>query len=141
MALLTTDMQDKPTAPHRGRAGVGGRIASGKRKNQKTAKKPLFEPLADKHIIIDDEMLTHAAQLSGVHVNLTNSIITKRGLGTSARKSPSDSWRVPLALVQNRLTIAMVDVTNVPSCRLLVEPDRKAAQGLYGIRTCASSCA
>lgn len=79
-----------------------------------TSKRPLFELLADKHII-DDEMLTHAiAQISGVpYVNLTNSIINQDVLGLLAEDVAERFMAVPLADVQNRLAVAMVDASNV----------------------------
>lgn len=114
MALLTTDMQDKLTALLTEEGLVSAAALQAAKEESETAKKPLFELLADKHII-DDEMLTHAiAQLSGVpYVNLTNSIITQEVLALLPEEIAERFMAVPLALVQNRLAIAMVDVTNV----------------------------
>lgn len=77
-------------------------------------KKPLFELLADKHII-DDEMLTHAiAQISGVpYINLTNGLISQDVLNLLQEDVAERFMAVPLAEVQNRLAVAMVDASNV----------------------------
>ncbi len=114
MALLTTDMQDKLTTLLTEEGLVSSAALQSAKEESETAKRPLFELLADKHII-DDEMLTHAiAQLSGVpYVNLTNSIITQEVLALLPEDVAERFMAVPLAEVQNRLAIAMVDVTNV----------------------------
>ena len=77
-------------------------------------KRPLFELLAEKHII-DDEMLTHAiAQVSGVpYVNLTSSLVSQEVLSLLAEDVAERFMAVPLAEVQNRLAVAMVDANNV----------------------------
>src|SRR5690606_39078742 len=79
-----------------------------------TTKKPLFALLSEKHII-DDEMLTHAiAQISGVpYVNLTNSLINQKVLDLIPEDVAERFMAVPLAEVQNRLAVAMVDASNV----------------------------
>lgn len=79
-----------------------------------TIKQPLFSLLIDKHII-DDEMLTHAiAQLSGVpYVNLTNTLVAQDVLKVLPKDVAERFMAVPLAEVQNRLAIAMVDASNV----------------------------
>ncbi len=80
----------------------------------KAIKKPLFALLSEKHII-DDEMLTHAiAQISGVpYVNLTNSLINQQVLDLLPEDVAERFMAVPLAEVQNRLAVAMVDASNV----------------------------
>jgi type IV pilus assembly protein PilB len=79
-----------------------------------TAKQPLFALLSEKHII-DDEMLTHAiAQVSGVpYVNLTNTLVSKPVLDLLPEDVAERFMAVPLAEVQNRLAVAMVDASNV----------------------------
>ncbi len=79
-----------------------------------TTKKPLFALLSEKHII-DDEMLTHAiAQISGVpYVNLMNSLINQQVLDLIPEDVAERFMAVPLAEVQNRLAVAMVDASNV----------------------------
>lgn len=65
--------------------------------------------------IIDDELLTHAiAQVSGVpYVNLTNSIIDQSILSLLPSDIAERFMAVPLAEVQNRLAVAMIDANNV----------------------------
>ena len=77
-------------------------------------KRPLFELLADKHIV-DDEMLTHAiAQISGMpYVNLTNSLISQDVLSLLPEDVAERFMAVPLAELKNRLAVAMVDASNV----------------------------
>ena len=80
----------------------------------KTTKKPLFALLTERRVI-DDEMLTHAiAQVSGVpYVNLTNSLINQQVLDLVPEEIAERFMAVPLAEVQNRLAVAMVDASNV----------------------------
>lgn len=79
-----------------------------------TSKQPLFALLSEKRII-DDEMLTHAiAQLSGVpYVNLSNTLINQSVLDLLPEDVAERFMAVPLAEVQNRLAVAMVDASNV----------------------------
>jgi type IV pilus assembly protein PilB len=79
-----------------------------------TNKQPLFALLSEKRLV-DDEMLTHAiAQLSGVpYVNLTNSLISQKVLDLIPEEVAERFMAVPLADVQNRLAVAMVDASNV----------------------------
>lgn len=81
--------------------------------SQKT-KQPLFALLSERHII-DDEMLTHAiAHTSGVpYVNLTNTLVSQPVLELLPEDVAERFMAVPLAEVQNRLAVAMVDASNV----------------------------
>ncbi len=114
MALLTTDMQDKLMALLTDEGLVSKASLDKAKEESEETKRPLFELLADKHII-DDEMLTHAiAQVSGVpYVNLTNSLISQDVLNLLAEDVAERFMAVPLAEVQNRLAVAMVDASNV----------------------------
>lgn len=114
MALLTTDMQDKLMALLTDEGLVSKASLDKAKQESEETKRPLFELLADKHII-DDEMLTHAiAQVSGVpYVNLTNSLISQDVLNLLAEDVAERFMAVPLAEVQNRLAVAMVDASNV----------------------------
>ncbi len=114
MALLTTDLQDKLTVLLVDEGLVSKDALKLAQQESAQTKKPLFELLADKHII-DDEMLTHAiAQVSGVpYVNLTNSIIDQEVLNLLTEDVAERFMAVPLAEVQNRLAVAMVDASNV----------------------------
>lgn len=114
MALLTTDLQDKLTVLLVEEGLVSNSALQMAKQESVQTKQPLFELLADKHII-DDEMLTHAiAQVSGVpYVNLTNSIIDQDVLNLLTEDVAERFMAVPLAEVQNRLAVAMVDASNV----------------------------
>lgn len=114
MALLTDDIQDKLIKL----LVEEGLVTSGVLQQAQAAsaaeKKPLFSLLSEK-AIIDDELLTHAiAQVSGVpYVNLTNTLIDQNILGLLPEDIAERFMAVPLAEVQNRLAVAMIDANNV----------------------------
>jgi type IV pilus assembly protein PilB len=114
MALLTTDMQEKLITLLSDEGLVSKSVLKAALDESKTGKKPLFALLSEKRII-DDEMLTHAiAQVSGVpYVNLTNSLISQPVLDLLPEDVAERFMAVPLAEVQNRLAVAMVDASNV----------------------------
>lgn len=114
MALLTTDMQDKLMTLLSEEGLVSKAVLQAAMEESKKVQKPLFALLSEKHII-DDEMLTHAiAQISGVpYVNLMNSIINQKVLDLLPEDVAERFMAVPLAEVQNRLAVAMVDASNV----------------------------
>lgn len=114
MALLTTDIQEKLMTLLSEEGLVSKSVLQSAMEESKTSKKPLFALLSEKHII-DDEMLTHAiAQVSGVpYVNLTNSLINQKALELLPEDVAERFMAVPLAEVQNRLAVAMVDASNV----------------------------
>lgn len=114
MALLTTETQEKLISLLSDEGLVNKDVLDAAVAESKTAKKPLFALLAEKHVI-DDEMLTHAiAQVSGVpYVNLTNSLINQQVLDLVPEDIAERFMAVPLAEVQNRLAVAMVDASNV----------------------------
>ncbi len=76
--------------------------------------KPILSELVSRGIV-DDELLTHAtAQVSGVpYINLTNSIIDQDVLNLVSSDIAERFMAVPLAEVQNRLAVAMIDANNV----------------------------
>lgn len=76
--------------------------------------KPLFAALTEQGVV-DDELLTHAiAQVSGVpYVNLSNSLINQDVLTLLPEDIAERFMAVPLAEVQNRLAVAMIDANNV----------------------------
>lgn len=78
------------------------------------SKQPIFTILIDKKVI-DDELLTHAiAQVSGVpYVNLSKSVIDQAVLSLLPQDVAERFMAVPLAEVQNRLAVAMIDGNNV----------------------------
>ncbi|HSW90750.1 MAG TPA: ATPase, T2SS/T4P/T4SS family [Candidatus Saccharimonadales bacterium] len=76
--------------------------------------KPLLAMLAADGTI-DNELLTHGiAQVSGVpYVNLTNTIVDQSILSLLPSDIAERFMAVPLAEVQNRLAVAMIDANNV----------------------------
>jgi type IV pilus assembly protein PilB len=76
--------------------------------------KPLFTLLSEEKLI-DSELLVHAvAQVSGVpYVNLTSSFIQQDVLALLPADIAERFMAVPLAEVQNRLAVAMIDADNV----------------------------
>lgn len=114
MALLTTDTQEKLISLLSEEGLVNRAVLDAAVKESKESNTPLFALLTDRHII-DDEMLTHAiAQVSGVpYVNLTNSLINQQVLDLLPEDVAERFMAVPLAEVQNRLAVAMVDASNV----------------------------
>ncbi len=81
---------------------------------------PLFTVLSNQGAL-DDELLAHAiAQVSGVpYVNLTNSIIDQEVLSLIPSDVAERFMAVPLAEVQNRLAVAMIDANNVQAVDFL----------------------
>ena len=80
----------------------------------KSEGQPLFSLLTREHIV-DTELLTHAvAQVSGVpYVNLTGSFIDQDILSLLPADIAERFMSVPLAEVNNRLAVAMIDANNV----------------------------
>jgi type IV pilus assembly protein PilB len=114
MALLTSDIQNKLVSLLVSEGLVEARVLDvAKSQSQKTGQ-PLIELLAE-HGIVDDELLTHAiAQVSGVpYVNLTNSLIDQNILNLLPEDIAERFMAVPLAEVQGRLAVAMIDANNV----------------------------
>lgn len=76
--------------------------------------KPLLTILTEEGVI-DEELMTHAiAQVSGVpYVNLTNTIVDQSVLSLLPSDIAERFMAVPLAEVQNRLAVAMIDANNV----------------------------
>lgn len=114
MALLTEDIQEKLINLLSEEGLVKKQTLAAAVEESKSSNTPLFALLTDKQII-DDEMLTHAiAQVSGVpYVNLTNSLINQQVLELLPEDIAERFMAVPLAEVQNRLAVAMVDASNV----------------------------
>lgn len=114
MALLTSDIQDKLIDLLVSEGLVRQEVIDEANAEVAKTNKPLFSILAEKHIV-DDELLAHAiAQVSGVpYVNLSNSIIDQKVLNLLAEDIAERFMAVPLAEVQNRLAVAMIDANNV----------------------------
>lgn len=114
MALLTSDIQDKMISLLIDEGLVRREALDEAAAEAAKDSKPLFSILTSKNIV-DDELLTHAiAQVSGVpYVNLTNSIIDQEVLKLLPADIAERFMAVPLAEVQNRLAVAMIDANNV----------------------------
>lgn len=114
MALLTPEIQDKLVSLLLAEGLVSADVMNQAKTSSATTKKPLFSILADQNIV-DDELITHAiAQVSGVpYVNLSNSIIDQNILNLLPQDIAARFMAVPLAEIQNRLAVAMIDANNV----------------------------
>lgn len=114
MALLTSDVQDKLIELLVGEGLVTNEVIQQATAEAEKSKQPLFAVLTEKQVI-DDEMLTHAtAQVSGVpYVNLSNTMIEQDILSLLPQDIAERFMAVPLAEVQNRLAVAMIDANNV----------------------------
>jgi type IV pilus assembly protein PilB len=114
MALLTGDIQEKIVTLLIEEGLVSSITIEGAKTDSKKNNKPLIELLTERNIV-DDELLTHAtAQVSGVpYVNLSNSVIDQSILSLLPEDIAERFMAVPLAEVQNRLAVAMIDANNV----------------------------
>ncbi len=114
MALMTDDIQLKLIALLQEEGLVSAEVI--KKANEQVAKdgKPLLATLTADGTI-DNELLTHGiAQVSGVpYVNLTNTIVDQSILSLLPSDIAERFMAVPLAEVQNRLAVAMIDANNV----------------------------
>lgn len=114
MALLTGDLQGKILSLLIDEGLVSSEIIEKTKEESKTANRPLIELLTEQKAI-DEELLTHAtAFVSGVpYVNLSSTYIDQTILGLLAEDIAERFMAVPLAEVQNRLAVAMIDANNV----------------------------
>ncbi len=114
MALLTDDTQEKLIALLVDEGLVAADVITNAKAESAKVGKPLFSLLTEQDII-DDELLTHAiAQVSGVpYVNLANTLIDQNILALLPEDIAERFMAVPLAEVQNRLAVAMLDGNNV----------------------------
>jgi type IV pilus assembly protein PilB len=114
VALLTDDIQEKLIKLLVDEGLVASSVLDAAKVESAKVSKPLFSLLAEQDII-DDELLTHAiAQVSGVpYVNLANTLIDQNILSLLPEDIAERFMAVPLAEVQNRLAVAMIDANNV----------------------------
>lgn len=114
MALLTDDTQSKLIALLVEEGLVSSDVIKNVQAEAVKAGKPLLTFMNEQGIV-DDELLTHAiAQVSGVpYVNLANTIIDQNILNLLPQDVAERFMAVPLAEVQNRLAVAMIDANNV----------------------------
>ena len=116
MALLTKELQDKLSKLLIDEGLVSSTTLDKVKDEAAKTNQPLFSLLTSKNII-DNELLTHAlAQVYGVpYVNLSNSTISQSVLALLPEDTAERFMAVPLAVIQNRLAIGMIDANNVQS--------------------------
>lgn len=114
MALLTDDIQEKLVSLLSDEGLVSEDVLKTAQEEASKTSQPLLGLLTEQGIV-DEELLTHAtAQVSGVpYVNLTNSLINQSVLSLLPEDIAERFMAVPLAEVQNRLAVAMIDANNV----------------------------
>ena len=114
MALLTDDIQDKLIELLVNEGLIEKSVIDDALKRASESGKPLFSLLSEEGLL-DNELLVHGvAQVSGVpYVNLSNSVISQDILSILPSDVAEKFMAVPLAEVQNRLAVAMIDANNV----------------------------
>ena len=114
MALLTDDIQDKLIELLVNEGLIEKSVIDDALKRASESGKPLFSLLSEEGLL-DNELLVHGvAQVSGVpYVNLSNSVISQDVLSLLPSDVAERFMAVPLAEVQNRLAVAMIDANNV----------------------------
>ena len=114
MSLLTAELQGQLTKLLIDEGLVASSQIDDTQQQAQSSNKPLLAILLERGIV-DDELLTHAiAQVSGVpYVNLRNTIVDEEILNLLPEDIAERFMAVPLAEVQNRLAIAMIDANNV----------------------------
>ena len=114
MALMTSDMQEKLTTLLVDEGLITRPRLDDATKLARESGRPLLTVLTDESAI-DNELLTRAiAHVSGVpYVNLTNTIVDQDILTLLPSDIAERFMAVPLAEVQNRLAVAMIDANNV----------------------------
>jgi type IV pilus assembly protein PilB len=114
MALLTPEIQEKLLTLFEEEGLVAPEAISAAEEKSRAESQPLLSLLLSEGVV-DDELLTHAiAQVSGVpYVNLRSSVIDESILALLPEDIAERFMAVPLAEVQNRLAVAMIDANNV----------------------------
>ncbi len=114
MALMTDDIQQKLITLLKEEGLVSTEVIDKAVEEAAKTSQPLLTILTEQ-AIIDAELMTHAiAQVSGVpYVNLTNTIVDQSILSLLPSDIAERFMAVPLAEVQNRLAVAMIDANNV----------------------------
>jgi len=120
MALLTDDMQERLLTLLVDEGLVSSDVITTTKERATKENRPLFSLMSEQGDI-DDELLTHAiAQVSGVpYVNLANTLIDQNILTLLPEDVAERFMAVPLAEVQNRLAVAMLDGNNVQAVDFL----------------------
>lgn len=114
MALLTDDIQEKLIKLLISEGLIEKEVIDDATSRANNSNQPLLTLLTEENIL-DNELLVHAvAQVSGVpYVNLLNSVIDQDILSLLPSDIAERFMAVPLAEVQNRLAVAMIDANNV----------------------------
>jgi len=114
VALLTDDIQEKLIKLLIEEGLVESSVIQDATRRAEASNKPLFSLLTDEQIV-DNELLVHAvAQVSGVpYVNLSGSVVDQDILSLLPADVAERFMAVPLAEMQNRLAVAMIDANNV----------------------------
>lgn len=114
MALLTPETQEKLLTLLTSEGLVAQATIDEAQATATKAAKPVVSVLLDSGVL-DEELLTHAvAQVSGVpYANLSNTLIDDKILALLPEDIAERFMAVPLAEVQNRLAVAMIDANNV----------------------------
>lgn len=114
MALMTDDIQQKLITLLQEEGLVSAAAIKAATERSAKENKPLLATLTTDGTI-DNELLTHGiAQVSGVpYVNLTNTIVDQSILSLLPSDIAERFMAVPLAEIQNRLAVAMIDANNV----------------------------
>ena len=114
MALLTAELQDKLLRILIDEGLVESAVIDAAKQQAETSGKSIIGTLIEIGNV-DEELLTHAtAEISGVpYVNLRNSLVDEKILSLLPVDTAERFMAVPLAEVQNRLAVAMIDGNNV----------------------------
>lgn len=114
MAVMTDESQVKLTSLLVEEGLLTGQQLEESRHEAVADNKPLMSVLIDSGYA-DDELITHAtAQISGVpYVNLSNSLVDQSVLALLPQDIAERFMAVPLAEIQGRLAVAMLDANNV----------------------------
>lgn len=114
MALLTDELQQKLTSLLVDEGLVAKESLSQAEEEAAAGGKPLIATLIEQ-AVVDEELIAHAiAYVSGVpYVNLLKSTISQDILGLLPKDIAERFMAVPVAEVNNRLAVAMIDANNV----------------------------
>ena len=111
MALLTDDMQGKLIGLLTSEGLIERSVVKEAQKRASESGKPLLSLLTEEHLL-ENELLVHA--VAGVpYVNLASSVIEQHILNLLPEDVAERFMAVPLAEVQGRLAVAMIDANNV----------------------------
>ncbi len=114
MALLTSDIQEKLSSLLVEEGLVVEADLAQAEQDAQASNTPLLAVLTERKLV-DEELVTHAiAYVSGVpYVNLLKSTVNQDILGLLPQDIAERFMAVPVAEVNNRLAVAMIDANNV----------------------------